>query len=860
MWLVFVLHVSSHSRISNAPGFHSGFGAAFRFRLRYKQNPFPQFPLLPLSYTQHSSLSYSLPFPPFLRLAFSVSARSLRFSPSYFAIPPLMDEEKEQNKPVLASGPIIHGYSIDESRSELNSRPYFHENLGKGLGSGDASSLFYNGPKFDRGGLGSSAFVEGKDVYKDLNMDKVLTDDGAIDLFSSIGVSNASEDLCWDFDFTKKFSSMDYQFPQVSDSWNSTLVSQSCWSNSKAVGVPESSSQNINFQNNQPERLMTYDVGGNYMTSFAWDMPMIDKIGVNPSYPCDPQFIDGVKYTASPLDTSKLYHFTNNGYFGTSNANNLMMAPSTSLSLQHCDASLLGEAAKGVDHSLQAVAINKPAYNLLDFSEVSPMDTSESYHCSNEGYFCTSHDLNHLAAPSSSLSVQLTDVNIKPDDHSLLSVLLNMPKFSSDPQQDLSEANPLLNTSKSNDCSNERNVGASHEPQDLSETSPVDGGTEADHHTLQWVSVNYPTDSSNVQDIGQGNVAASPMESRDSQNGSNEGYSGTVRELNLLGMSYNSMFMQFTDPSLVDEETTEADDPLWQDLLASKEPISVLSPVDTGESHDHSSENVATSNNFDGNLQGLSCDSIFLQETEVSPMVEDTEEDDPSLISMLVNKPAKCKKVGPHRQKRVLKPLRRCSNGSPAIKTRRTRGRREEPSNSSKRGRKDEPTNKCHGKRENDGAMLAHDAVTRRSGKETLDSDDEYDPMHSNKKAVRSKRGTSGRKNNRLWTLSEVTNLVDGVSEFGVGKWTAIQRTFPGSPPCRSSLDIRDKWRNLIRTSGLRLKIMAEDEFSPKYGSLQLPKILLEKICELDRAQPYLRSEVTPPLNCGDGLVGSSSE
>jgi len=47
------------------------------------------------------------------------------------------------------------------------------------------------------------------------------------------------------------------------------------------------------------------------------------------------------------------------------------------------------------------------------------------------------------------------------------------------------------------------------------------------------------------------------------------------------------------------------------------------------------------------------------------------------------------------------------------------------------------------------------------------------------------------RKNQRIWTLDEVMNLVDGISHFGVGKWTDIKNHFFHSAAHRKPVDIR---------------------------------------------------------------------
>ncbi|CAA7056621.1 unnamed protein product [Microthlaspi erraticum] len=57
------------------------------------------------------------------------------------------------------------------------------------------------------------------------------------------------------------------------------------------------------------------------------------------------------------------------------------------------------------------------------------------------------------------------------------------------------------------------------------------------------------------------------------------------------------------------------------------------------------------------------------------------------------------------------------------------------------------------------------------------------------------------RKHHRAWTLSEVTTLVEGVSTHGVGKWSVIKSRSGSRFAHRSAVDIKDKWRNLLKAS-----------------------------------------------------------
>lgn len=47
------------------------------------------------------------------------------------------------------------------------------------------------------------------------------------------------------------------------------------------------------------------------------------------------------------------------------------------------------------------------------------------------------------------------------------------------------------------------------------------------------------------------------------------------------------------------------------------------------------------------------------------------------------------------------------------------------------------------------------------------------------------------RKHHRAWTVSEVVKLVEGVSKYGVGKWSEIKRLSFSSHSYRTSVDLK---------------------------------------------------------------------
>lgn len=78
---------------------------------------------------------------------------------------------------------------------------------------------------------------------------------------------------------------------------------------------------------------------------------------------------------------------------------------------------------------------------------------------------------------------------------------------------------------------------------------------------------------------------------------------------------------------------------------------------------------------------------------------------------------------------------------------------------------------------------------------QVLESDDEQtSDSTDNRVKKKPKKGDDRRKHQRMWTLPEVNKLVDGVAEFGTGRWTDIKnRLFP-STAYRTPIDLRVKF------------------------------------------------------------------
>ncbi|KAH9308642.1 hypothetical protein KI387_036553, partial [Taxus chinensis] len=108
---------------------------------------------------------------------------------------------------------------------------------------------------------------------------------------------------------------------------------------------------------------------------------------------------------------------------------------------------------------------------------------------------------------------------------------------------------------------------------------------------------------------------------------------------------------------------------------------------------------------------------------------------------------------------------------------------------------------------ENEEPLLLQDATDKPYASQYLNShllDEEYVPT------VPTAKGGVRRKHHRPWTLRDVMKLVEGVSRCGVGKWADIKKVAFSSSVYRTSVDLKDKWRNLLRASNSQLQTNKE--------------------------------------------------
>ncbi|KAK7301448.1 hypothetical protein RJT34_12312 [Clitoria ternatea] len=148
--------------------------------------------------------------------------------------------------------------------------------------------------------------------------------------------------------------------------------------------------------------------------------------------------------------------------------------------------------------------------------------------------------------------------------------------------------------------------------------------------------------------------------------------------------------------------------------------------------------------------------------------------------------------------------------------------------------------------------------ITGTKTKHELEYNNESFPSESEDECLTSKRSRrkSQRKHQRMWTLSEVMNLVEGISEYGVGRWTDIKRFLFSSSSHRTPIDLRDKWRNLLRASSVEKFNKKEVEQNDELALRPLPFNVVHRVRELAKIHPYPRQRGSKKSQVGQ--AGSS--
>ncbi|KMT04840.1 hypothetical protein BVRB_7g170100 [Beta vulgaris subsp. vulgaris] len=113
-------------------------------------------------------------------------------------------------------------------------------------------------------------------------------------------------------------------------------------------------------------------------------------------------------------------------------------------------------------------------------------------------------------------------------------------------------------------------------------------------------------------------------------------------------------------------------------------------------------------------------------------------------------------------------------------------------------------------------------------------------------------KGGMRRKHHRAWSLTEVMKLVDGVAKFGAGRWSEIKRLSFSSYTHRTSVDLKDKWRNLLKASFANSQ--ADKGMNPrKNAPLPIPAAILVKVRELAELNGQTPQVAKRSSNCDSG-------
>ncbi|XAR49899.1 hypothetical protein NMG60_11004075 [Bertholletia excelsa] len=110
-------------------------------------------------------------------------------------------------------------------------------------------------------------------------------------------------------------------------------------------------------------------------------------------------------------------------------------------------------------------------------------------------------------------------------------------------------------------------------------------------------------------------------------------------------------------------------------------------------------------------------------------------------------------------------------------------------------------------------------------------------------------KGGIRRKHHRPWTLSEVVKLVEGVARYGAGRWSEIKRLAFASYSYRTSVDLKDKWRNLLRASFAQSPAEKAVQNSRKPASVPIPAPILLRVRELAEMQTQVAPNLTSKFN-----------
>ncbi|KAL0309703.1 UNVERIFIED_CONTAM: hypothetical protein Sradi_5912600 [Sesamum radiatum] len=86
---------------------------------------------------------------------------------------------------------------------------------------------------------------------------------------------------------------------------------------------------------------------------------------------------------------------------------------------------------------------------------------------------------------------------------------------------------------------------------------------------------------------------------------------------------------------------------------------------------------------------------------------------------------------------------------------------------------------------------------------------------------------------------------MDDCREYGVGRWSRIKKLFFSASAHRTSVDLKDKWRNLLKASGIQSQGSRQGEKKRNMAWRPLPKSILHRVCELATIYPYPKGRKT---------------
>ncbi|KAK1411821.1 hypothetical protein QVD17_32601 [Tagetes erecta] len=119
------------------------------------------------------------------------------------------------------------------------------------------------------------------------------------------------------------------------------------------------------------------------------------------------------------------------------------------------------------------------------------------------------------------------------------------------------------------------------------------------------------------------------------------------------------------------------------------------------------------------------------------------------------------------------------------------------------------------------------------------------EPEDDSETMLKCMKSGNQRKHHRAWTISEVKKLLDGVAHFGVGKWTHIKKSLFSSSVHRTPVDLKDKWRNLLKASHALTGSKIEDDNKRNQSWRPLPTSILCRVRELASIYPYPQESIS---------------